>query len=167
MKNLLKISFLFSLLFLVNGFCFGKITENAGRYEAGRLVVPVGSTVISIVGQVGKGSKISKTKTVLKGIEGLSESKADDLTRRLIQKGEDVGIIIRIIYKGVKYEDFIATVGDFAGGAKADLAKQAYKLWGEEKWVELYQYFKTNDLNEGWPPFNGAKSILKTEKETN
>ena len=73
-----------------------------------------------------------------------------------------------IIYKGVKYEDFIATVGDFAGGAKADLAKQAYKLWGEEKWNELYQLFKTNDLNNwngiNWPPFNGAQSILKTEK---
>jgi hypothetical protein len=134
--------------------------ENEGRYEAGRLVVPVASTVIPIVGQVGK---IGKTKAVLKGIEELSETKADDLTRRLIQKGEDAGIITRIIYKGVKYEDFIATVGDFANGAKVDLANLSYKLWGEDKWDELYQLFKDNDLNGGWPPFEGFVKITKTE----
>ncbi len=126
--------------------------------------MPVASTVIPVVGQVGKVSKISKAKTVLKGVEGLSEAKADDLTRRLIQEGEDAGIITRIIYKGVKYEDFIATVGDFANGAKADLANLSYKLWGEDKWKDLEKLFKDNNLNGGWPPFNGAKSILKTEK---
>ena len=67
--------------------------NNAGRYEAGRLVIPVGSTVIPIVGQVGKVSKISKAKTVLKGVEELSESKADDLVEKLLTKGEDVGIV--------------------------------------------------------------------------
>jgi len=45
---------------------------------------------------------------------------------------------------------------------------KAYQLWGEEKWNDLYKYFKENDLNNwngiNWPPFNGAKSIIKTEK---
>ena len=67
--------------------------ENAGRYEAGRLVIPVASTVIPIVGQVGKISKISKAKTVLKGIEELSETKTDDLVEKLIVKGKEENLL--------------------------------------------------------------------------
>uniref|UniRef100_UPI0039A61BF9 hypothetical protein n=1 Tax=Ornithobacterium rhinotracheale TaxID=28251 RepID=UPI0039A61BF9 len=45
------------------------------------------------VGQVGKASKISKAKTVLKGLEELSESKADELVEKLIIKGKTIGVI--------------------------------------------------------------------------
>ncbi|WP_185145299.1 fibronectin type III domain-containing protein [Apibacter muscae] len=75
-----------------------------------------------------------------------------------------IGKLENTIYKNVKYEDFILTVSDFAKGQNANLAKQSYKLWGEEKWEELYKLFKENNLNDGWPPFNGTKSILKIEK---
>ncbi|MFB9121666.1 hypothetical protein ACFFUE_10765 [Bergeyella porcorum] len=137
--------------------------ENAGRYEAGRLVIPVASTFVPVVGQVGKASKISKTKTVLKGLEELSESKADELVEKLIVKGEGTGIIASKIYRGIKYDDFIKTFE-----ATEEQYKIAFKLWGEEKWDELYKYFKENKINEWngviWPPFNGAKSISKIEK---
>lgn len=41
------------------------------------MVTPIASIVVPIVGQVGKASKISKAKTVLKGLEELSEIAAD------------------------------------------------------------------------------------------
>ncbi|MDY3345647.1 fibronectin type III domain-containing protein, partial [Riemerella anatipestifer] len=131
---------------------------NEGRYEAGRLVVPVGSTVVPIVGQIGKATKISKTKTILKGVTELSENKTDDLVEKLIVKGEDAGIIASKVYRGVKYKDFIKTFT-----ATEEQYRKAYQLWGEEKWEGLYQYFKTNNLNDGWPPFEGFVKITKTE----
>lgn len=130
--------------------------ENAGRYEAGRLVIPVASTVVPIVGQVGKASKISKAKTVLKGLEELSESKADELVEKLIVKGEGTGIIASKIYRGIKYDDFTKTFT-----ATDEQYKIAFKLWGEEKWDELYEYFIKHDLNGGWPPFNGFYRVEK------
>lgn len=57
------------------------------------------------------------------------------------------------------YEKFIKTFQ-----ATEEQYQIAFKLWGEEKWDELYKYFKENNLNGGWPPFNGAKSIFKVEK---
>jgi hypothetical protein len=94
----------------------------------------------------------------------------DDAEKQLIAKQEQVwralGVtddIVHIVYRNVKYDDFIATVRDFANGAKQELAKQAYKLWGEEKWDDLYKLFKDNNLNGGWPPYNGFVSITKTE----
>lgn len=109
-------------------------------------------------------AKYLEWKTLTTNIDNLS-----DAEKQLLKEQEDVwkalGVVENgvMVYKSIKYEDFIATVGDFAGGAKQDLAKQAYKLWGEEKWSELEKLFKDNNLNGGWPPFNGAKSIGKIE----
>ncbi len=54
------------------------------------------------------------------------------------------------IFKNVHYDDFIKT---FA--ATEEQYRRTYQLWGEEKWDELYQYFKNKKLNGGWPPFDG------------
>lgn len=109
-------------------------------------------------------SKYIEWKTLTTNLDNLSDSE-----KQLVKKQEDVwkalGVMENgvIVYKSIKYEDFIATVGDFAGGAKQDLAKQAYKLWGEEKWDELYQLFKNNHLNDwkgiNWPPYSGFSKI--------
>lgn len=96
-------------------------------------------------------------------------TKLDDLSdveRQLIQQQEQVwktlGVVDKlgnVVYKNIKYEDFIKT---FA--ATEEQYKKAYQLWGEEKWSDLEKLFRDNNLNGGWPPFNGAKSILKTER---
>nr|WP_315126895.1 hypothetical protein [uncultured Capnocytophaga sp.] len=67
--------------------------------------------------------------------------------------------IKKVVYREVTYEKFIKTFQ-----ATEEQYQIAFKLWGEEKWDELYKYFKENNLNGGWPPFNGAKSIFKVEK---
>ena len=67
--------------------------------------------------------------------------------------------IKELVHRNVSYEDFIKTFN-----ATDEQYKIAFKLWGEEKWDELYKFFKENNLNGGWPPFNGAKSISKIEK---
>jgi len=77
-----------------------------------------------------------------------------------ISKGQEfVNKVKKLIYRNVNYEDFIKTFN-----ATDEQYKIAFKLWGEEKWDELYKFFKENNLNGGWPPFNGAKSISKIEK---
>lgn len=90
--------------------------------------------------------------------------------RKLVTEQEEVWRILGfidevgdLVYKNVKFKDFVNSVGDFAGGAKAEIAEQAYKLWGENKWDELYDLFKTNNINPyngiNWPPYNGFAKI--------
>jgi hypothetical protein len=81
----------------------------------------------------------------------------------LAGKIRGIGFMIRV-YKNVSYEDFIKTFS-----ANDEQYKKAFQLWGEDKWDELYQYFKTNNLNydtridDVWPPFDGFRSITKAE----
>lgn len=90
--------------------------------------------------------------------------------RKLVTEQEEVWRILGfidelgdLVYKNVKFKDFVNSVGDFAGGAKAEIAEQAYKLWGENKWDELYDLFKTNNINPyngiNWPPYSGFSKI--------
>ena len=58
--------------------------------------------------------------------------------------------ISKLVHRNVSYEDFIKTFE-----ATEEQHKIAFKLWGEEKWDELYKFFKENNLNGGWPPFDG------------
>ena len=68
------------------------------------------------------------------------------------------------VFRNVRYNDFTKTFT-----ATEEQYKRAFQLWGEEKWDELYQYFKTNKINfdsrinDVWPPFYGAKDINKIE----
>ena len=49
------------------------------------------------------------------------------------------------------------------------MANLSYKLWGEDKWDELYQLFKDNKINyddgikDVWPPFYGFKNLGQKE----
>ena len=103
-----------------------------------------------------------------KRIEKLKKLNKEE--RDLLDKQEEVwrslGFVDdfkKLIYRNVSYEDFIKTFN-----ATDEQYKIAFKLWGEEKWDELYKFFKENRINEWdgvvWPPFNGAKSILKVER---
>jgi len=90
-----------------------------------------------------------------KGIEELKTLNKEE--RDLLDKQEEVwrslGFVDdfkKLIYRNVSYEDFIKTFN-----ATDEQYKIAFKLWGEEKWDELYKFFKENNLNEGWPPFDG------------
>ncbi len=62
------------------------------------------------------------------------------------------------VFRNISYDDFIQTFS-----ATEVQYQRSFQLWGEERWDELYEYFKTNELNGGWPPFNGVKSIVKIE----
>ncbi len=88
--------------------------------------------------------------------------------QELITKQEKIwkafGVLDKIeslIFKGVKYENFIQTFT-----ATEEQYKKAYQLWGEGKWNELFDYFKTENLNNwngiNWPPFSGFARINKT-----
>ena len=68
--------------------------------------------------------------------------------------GNSIGLV-----RGVSFEDFKTSVSDFADSTKKPLAESAWKLWKEEKWNELEQFFTTNNLNGGWPPNRGAVNL--------
>ncbi|MDB5089347.1 MAG: hypothetical protein JWR09_3341 [Mucilaginibacter sp.] len=61
--------------------------------------------------------------------------------------------------RGVSFSYFEQSVSDFSDTTKKPLAKTAWKLWKNEKWGELEQFFTTNNLNGGWPPNRGATSL--------
>lgn len=65
--------------------------------------------------------------------------------------------ITKQIYRNVTYDDFTETFT-----ATKEQYRRAYQLWGEEKWEELYNYFIKNNLNGGWPPFDGFSKINQT-----
>ena len=67
-------------------------TTNNGRYEAGRLLIPVASTVIPIVGQIGKTAKVSKIKNALKAIRQSTKSQLDELNQALVTKARGAGV---------------------------------------------------------------------------
>ena len=101
-----------------------------------------------------------------KGIEKLKTLNKEE--RNLLDKQEEVwrslGFVDdfkKLIYRNVSYEDFIKTFN-----ATDEQYKIAFKLWGEEKWDELYKFFKENGINEGngvvWPPYSGFSKVNKT-----
>lgn len=63
------------------------------------------------------------------------------------------------LVRGVSFSYFEKSVPDFSDSTKKTLAKTAWKLWKQEKWNELEQFFTTNNLNGGWPPNRGATSL--------
>ena len=108
----------------------------------------------------------TKNGVVLEKIENVSfVDKAGTQKTGVLEivKQEDGKLGVRVvdeirIFKNIPYDDFIKTFT-----ATEEQYKKAYQLWGEEKWDELYQYFKTNNLNDDWPPFEGFVKITKTE----
>ena len=65
------------------------------------------------------------------------------------------------LVRGISKLDFIATVSDFANGAKAQIADQAWGLWKKQKWRELEDLFITDSLNYKWPPNRGFIEFSK------
>jgi hypothetical protein len=63
------------------------------------------------------------------------------------------------LVRGVSFSYFEQSVSDFSDSTKKAFAKTAWKLWKQEKWSELEQFFTTNNLNGGWPPNRGATSL--------
>lgn len=72
--------------------------------------------------------------------------------------------------RGIGKADFLNSVSNFKNGANSVLADQAWDLWKQQKWKELENLFKTNDINfdasiqNVWPPMFGFKSITHTKK---
>jgi hypothetical protein len=110
-------------------------------------------------------AQYTEWRSLTRNIDNLSSAE-----RKLVTEQEDVwkvlGFVDKLgdmVYKNVKFEDFTSSVADFAKGAKSEIAEQAYKLWGENKWDELYDLFKNNNLNDwngiNWPPYSGFAKI--------
>jgi hypothetical protein len=78
------------------------------------------------------------------------------------------GYLDDVLRRGVNGAGSVFKNIDFTAFKKTFTATEeqyakAYQLWGEDKWDELYQYFNTYNINSKWPPFEGFKSITKTE----
>ncbi|WKE65751.1 TNT domain-containing protein [Gallaecimonas kandeliae] len=54
----------------------------------------------------------------------------------------------------VTFEDFCQSVDEFNN--KGPQAEEAFKLFRDQQWEELEQFFSKNSLNGGWPPNRGA-----------
>ncbi len=132
-------------------------SDNLGRYERGRLLIPAATTLIPLLGEV---TKISRVKAFLKAVKEIS----DDGWRKLTDNIGKAAQAFTRVYKKVEFKNFAETVPEFKNGANRNLAEEAYRLWGEERWTELNKLFNDNNLNGKWPPFNGAKSVSKVEK---
>ncbi len=156
-----------------------KVVAQSGSYAPSIMDVSVksdGSLLFSNIRWYNEGAVSQMTGKVLKignykYIDKLGKEAEGDLGIIKLNNGQSfVWEIIgsNKIYKNISFEDFVSTVGDFSNGAKHDLALYSYKLWGEEKYLELHKFFVDNNLNNWngiiWPPFNGAKSIIKTER---
>jgi hypothetical protein len=83
------------------------------------------------------------------GVTGFSENQGIFGERREVVN--QAGDVVR----GLNKSDFLATVGDFANGAKTQIADQAWDLWKQQKWAELEDLFVINDINGKWPPNRG------------
>ena len=69
-----------------------RVADPRQRGEAGRLLIPVASTVIPIVGQIGKTAKVSKIKNALKAIRQSTKSQLDELNQALVTKARGAGV---------------------------------------------------------------------------
>ncbi len=77
------------------------------------------------------------------------KSKVDDIINALKLNGAGDA------FRGIAKSDFLESVGDFASGANAQNADQAWDLWKQKKWSELENLFTTNNINGKWPPNRG------------
>jgi hypothetical protein len=69
------------------------------------------------------------------------------------------------LVRGVSFSVFERSVPDFSDSTKRSLAKTAWKLWKNERWSELEQFFSANNLNGGWPPKPGCFIIKNYHTE--
>jgi len=75
--------------------------------------------------------------------------------RDIIKKGDEVG------FRG----DFFNSVEEFAktfdpdGKVGSAIRGEAFNYYKQEKWAKLEELFRTNNLNNGWPPANGGYNI--------
>ena len=60
------------------------------------------------------------------------------------------------------FDEFVASVKDFGGGANRELAQKSYQLYREQNWAELQQMFTKHGLNNGYPPNDGFISTRIT-----
>ncbi|MFK8298940.1 hypothetical protein ACI76O_11255 [Capnocytophaga cynodegmi] len=75
-----------------------------------------------------------------KALKSADNSVSKEIKEELARVGksvDDVVDITRKIYRNVKYDDFIKTFK-----ATEEQYQVAFKLWGEEKWDELYNILK-------------------------
>ena len=78
----------------------------------------------------------------------------DELEGKIVKDGGSLA-------KGIRKIDFLNSVEDFKNPANGLLGDQAWDLWKSEKWSELEDLFKKNNLNFDtrrnvyWPPNRG------------
>lgn len=93
---------------------------------------------------------------------------------QMVKNGDNIGFRIAnpsITKLGINFTDFKATVN--GGFPNPNLADEAFYLYGEQNWGELYDLFQREHLNpvtdaKGittyWPPANGGYNIRKGQR---
>jgi hypothetical protein len=107
----------------------------------------------------------TRYNAVKNNLEDISAEGQEQLRRMDDLMAREVVAVANImeVARGTSKAEFINSVGDFSGGANAQLADQAWTLWKNEDWASLEQLFITNQLNKYnniiYPPNNGAINI--------
>lgn len=128
----------------------------SGQYRA--MVQEMASNGVLFVSGKKEGKLIEYYAAIYKGeiVEGFSKGEIHNFYKKWGElKGDKLLGALENIYKKTifEFEDFIKSVPEFANDVA--LANKSYNLFKQQKWKELEEFFKTRNINEGWPPFDG------------
>ena len=74
-----------------------------------------------------------------------------------VRKATILAKLKKQVGRDITYTKFIETIYEANKVSESNLV-EAYELWADKKWIELYELFNpssANKINGGWPPFNG------------
>ena len=77
--------------------------------------------------------------------------------QKVLDDPEEVLVFGGLLARGVKKDEFLKSVPEFAGNA--NLGEQAWDLFRNENWVGLENLVNTHTINRNWPPNDGFINV--------
>jgi hypothetical protein len=105
----------------------------------------------------------------------ITDADGNTLVKAITKDGEEVHLVEKVggsvptelLTRGINKTQFFESVTDFKNPANGLLGDQAWDLWKQQKWSELEELFKSNNLNFDsrrnvhWPPNRGFIDFTK------